>query len=197
MTDLEKKNARLELFVGLAEIHKHWGWFLAIGLALVLLGMVAVALSGLTTVVSMIVLASILIAGGVIQSINTFKTYRGEGFYLSLLTSVFYIVVGVLLLLNPTVGGITLTLLLAAFYLVSGISKMLISVVNRFANWGWMFFSGFISFILGLLIWMEWPQSGLWVIGLFVGIDLIVVGWLWVALSLAAKDAPPTNAPPQ
>jgi uncharacterized membrane protein HdeD (DUF308 family) len=189
MTELEKRHARLELFCGLGDLQKKWGWFLAIGIALILIGLMAIALAGLTTLFSVIVLASVLIAGGGIQMINTLKTYRGEGFFLSLLTSIFYLVVGILLFLNPQVGGITLTLLLAAFYMVGGISKMVVSAVNRFANWGWMFFSGFIAFMLGLLIWIEWPQSGLWVIGMFVGIDLITVGWLWVALSLTAKDA--------
>jgi len=189
MTDLEKRHARLELFCGLGDLQHKWGWFLAIGIALILIGVLAVVLAGTTTLFSMIMLASLLIAGGGVQLVNTLKTYRGEGFFLSLITSIFYITVGVLLLLNPQVGGISLTLLLSAFYMVGGMSKMIVSAVNRFANWGWMFFSGFIAFILGLLILMEWPQSGLWVIGLFVGIDLITVGWLWVALSLAAKDA--------
>lgn len=195
MTDIEKRNARLELFSGISEIHKNWGWLLAIGIALIVTGLVAIGLAGLTTLFTMIALASLLITAGVIQLINTVKTYRGEGFFLSLLTSIFYVVVGTLLLLNPGVGGLTLTLLLAAFYMVGGLSKMIVAAVNRFANWGWMFFSGVTSFVLGLLIWLEWPQSGLWVIGLFVGIDLLVLGWLWISLSLAAKDAEPKNVP--
>ena len=195
MTDFEKRNARLELFSGISDIHKNWGWFLAIGIALVITGLTAIGLAGLTTLFTMFILASILITAGVIQLVNTIRTYRGEGFFLSLITSIFYIVVGVLLFLNPSVGGITLTLLLAAFYMVGGLSKMAVSAVNRFSNWGWMFFSGLTSFILGTLIWLEWPQSGLWVIGLFVGLDLLVLGWLWITLSLAAKDARPTDVP--
>ncbi|MGZ3634159.1 MAG: hypothetical protein ACXWM7_07870 [Parachlamydiaceae bacterium] len=46
--------------------------------------------------------------------------------------------------------------------------------------------------LLGLLIWAQWPVSGLWIIGLFIGIDLIVLGWMWITLALAAKD---TNLP--
>jgi len=79
--------------------------------------------------------------------------------------------------------------MLAVFYMASGISKIVISIANRFKNWGWMLFNGIVSLILGGLIFMEWPESSLWVIGLFVGIDLLITGWLWVILGLSAKDS--------
>lgn len=188
MTEVDKKNARLELFFGLTEIHKNWGWFVAVGIALIILGMFAVGAAGLTTMLSMAVFAGILIASGAIQLVNAIRTFRGEGFFLNLLTALFYLIAGILLFLKPVLGAVALTLMLAVFYMASGVSKIVISIVNRFTNWGWMFFNGLVSLILGGLIFMEWPESSLWVIGLFVGIDLLVTGWLWVILGLSAKD---------
>ena len=53
---------------------------------------------------------------------------------------------------------------------------------------GLLLFNGIITLILGILIWAEWPFSGLWVIGTLVGIDAIFTGWTWILLSLKAKN---------
>jgi uncharacterized membrane protein HdeD (DUF308 family) len=64
----------------------------------------------------------------------------------------------------------------------------------RYQNWGWLLLHGVINLLLGVLIWRQWPLSGLWVIGLFVGIDMIFNGWSLVMLSLAAKNLPAASA---
>lgn len=183
-----EKLLRFEDYCGLEEIHRHWGWFLGIGCVLILLGILAMGAAGFTTLFSMIFLGSLLFIGGIVQGINAIKTRHGGGFLVNVLAAILYVVMGALLIANPAIGAITLTLLLAAFYTVSGLFKIIASLTNRFAQWGWMLFSGIVSLALGLLIWAEWPISGLWVIGLFVGIDLIIIGWIWVSLALSAKN---------
>jgi uncharacterized membrane protein HdeD (DUF308 family) len=187
---------RLETFVGVKDLHKNWGWFLTIGILLMILGMFAVTASTLTTLATMVVLGSLLVAGGVIQGVNAIKTRHGRGFLVNLLAALLYCVTGILVLIHPEIGAITLTLLLSAFYTVSGLFKIVAAFVKRYAHWGWLAFSGFVSLALGLMIWAQWPVSGLWVIGLFVGVDLIIVGWLWIVFAIAVKDnnlkLPPT-----
>lgn len=183
----DDKILRFEDYCGLEEIHRHWGWFLAIGCILILLGVFAMGAAGFTTLFSMVFLGTVLLAGGIVQGVNAIRTRNGGGFLVNVLSSILYIVMGILLIMNPAIAAITLTLLLAAFYTVSGLFKIIASISNRFAHWGWMLFSGIVSLILGLLIWSQWPISGLWVIGLFVGIDLIIAGWIWVTLALSTK----------
>lgn len=183
----EDKILRFENYCGLEEIHRHWGWFLAIGCLLILLGIIAIGAAGFTTLFSMIFLGTILLVGGFVQGVNAIRTRKGGGFLVNVLTAILYLVMGVLLIMNPAIAAISLTLLLAAFYTVSGLFKIVASISNRFVHWGWMLFSGIVSLILGLLIWSQWPISGLWVIGLFVGIDLIIAGWIWVTLALSTK----------
>ena len=60
----------------------------------------------------------------------------------------------------------------------------------RFAAWGWSLASGVIDVVLGMLILLEWPESALWVIGLFVGINLLFRGMNWIALGLALRVLP-------
>lgn len=184
----QNKLQRLEVFSGLKEIHKNWGWFLAIGVALIFLGFIAIGAATFVTLASMVFFGILLMIGGAVQAVNAFKTRLGESFVLNLLAALLYIVVGVLLFMHPTVGALTVTLLLAAFYTVSGLFKIISSLSQRYAQWGWVLFSGIVSLILGLLIWAEWPLSGFWIIGLFIGIDLIMIGWVWIALALAAKN---------
>src|SRR4029077_20317291 len=100
------------------------------------------------------------------------------------------IVVGVLFLRAPGGALAALTLLVACFLMVGGLFKIIAAVSYRFAAWGWSLASGIIDLFLGVLIWQEWPASALWVIGLFVGINMIFRGFTWIALGLALRSLP-------
>ena len=100
------------------------------------------------------------------------------------------IVVGLLFLRAPLNALAALTLLLACFLMVDGIFKVVAALAYRFAAWGWSLAGGIIDVILGVMIWQEWPASALWVIGLFVGINLLFRGFNWIALGLALRSLP-------
>jgi uncharacterized membrane protein HdeD (DUF308 family) len=100
------------------------------------------------------------------------------------------IVVGLLFLRAPLDALAALTLLIASFLMVGGIFKIVAALSYRFAAWGWSLAGGIIDVILGVLIRQEWPASALWVIGLFVGINLIFRGFNWIALGLALRSLP-------
>lgn len=87
----------------------------------------------------------------------------------------------------PATAAISVTLWIAAFCLIAGLFKMLAALIIRFYEWGWASFNGAITFLLGILIYANWPLSGLWVVGLFIGVDLILAGWSWVVLALSAR----------
>lgn len=171
-------------------IRKDWGWFLAFGIFLVLLGSLAVGSATFTTLFTVTFLGALLLIAGVTKVIHSLWARKSDNFGFSLLTGLLYGVTGGLILWNPATSAIALTLLIATLFIVSGIAKMLGSALIRFSEWGWVFFSGLVSLVLGGLILAEWPVSGLWVIGLFVGIDLIIGGWAWIITSLTARRFP-------
>jgi uncharacterized membrane protein HdeD (DUF308 family) len=72
--------------------------------------------------------------------------------------------------------------------MIGGTFRIIVSLFERFSSWGWVFFNGIITLFLGIAIWRQWPQSGLWVLGLFVGIDLIVNGMTWSALAVTVRN---------
>lgn len=89
--------------------------------------------------------------------------------------------------MNPKASATSLTLILGIFFVLSGLLRIIFSMVRDSPHRGWLFINGILTLILGILIWYEWPYSGLWVIGTLVGIDTIINGWTWVMLSLIAR----------
>lgn len=173
---------------GLESLSKNWGWVLASGIAFVVLGVLALAFSVLTTLASVFVLGWFLAFAGIFEAVHAFRMTRWSGFLLELLAAILYVVVGVLMIVRPAAGALSLTLLIGAFFLVSGIFRTVAAATIRPPRWGWFLMSGVVTLLLGLLIVAEWPASGLWVIGLFLGIDLIFSGTWLIMLALGVRD---------
>lgn len=183
----ENKSAYFLYLREMVEVRKHWNWFLWLGIFLIILGSAAIIFSVFTTLFTIVILGTVLLIGGVAQVAHSFWTPNWSGFFISLLLGVLYLVIGFLTIANPALAAASLTLLIAAFFFVGGLFRMIASVAVRFDHWGWVFVNGLISFLLGYLIFAQWPISGLWVIGLFIGIDLLLIGWAWTILALSAR----------
>ena len=191
---------RIERFrIGLANLKRNWGWYLALGVVLLLVGTVAIGSSLVMTLVSVVFFGWLMIFAGLAEVIHAFWCKDWGGFFLDLLGGVLYFVVGGMLVANPAASAVWLTLLIAAFLVVGGVFRVVAALAGRPPHWGWLLLSGAMSLILGLLIWAQWPVSGFWVIGLFAGIEMLFNGWSLVMLSLAARSLPdgaePDGAP--
>jgi uncharacterized membrane protein HdeD (DUF308 family) len=88
---------------------------------------------------------------------------------------------------DPVRAAAVLTLVFAAAFFTEGLLRIIFSLTERFTGWPWVLLNGVVDLFLGVFIWREWPGSSLWVIGLFVGIDLLLHGWSWIFLALFAK----------
>jgi uncharacterized membrane protein HdeD (DUF308 family) len=182
--------AKLHL-VGLQELKKNSGWFVGLGIALLVLGTIALGASMVMTIASVLLFGGILIVGGVLEAVHAFWREKGwGGFFIDLLTGILYVVVGFMLVANPAASAVALTLIIALFLMFGGIFRIVVALSVRFHNWGWMLLHGVIILLLGISIWRQWPLSGLWVIGLFIGIDMVFNGWSLVMLGMAARKIP-------
>src|SRR5262249_36049919 len=112
------------------------------------------------------------------------------GFFLSLLAGVLHLVAGFIVLNHPLEALLVYTLLMAVFFFVDGLFRIVGALAGRFHPWGWMLLNGVITLLLGVLIWRQWPLSGLYVVGLFVGINLIISGVTYIALGMPARNLP-------
>jgi len=184
-----------ELRHELTALRGNWLWFVVLGVALVILGIIALGSVVIASLAAAVAIGSLLLVGGVAEVIGAFWCRGWSGFFLELLSGVLSIVVGVLFLRSPVGALAALTLLLACFLMAGGIFKIIAAVGYRFAAWGWALAGGIIDLILGVMIWQEWPASALWVIGLFVGINLLFRGFNWIALGMALRALPRPATP--
>ncbi len=173
----------------LLAFNKNWGWFLAWGIILLVLGALAISYSMFTTIISVIFLGIILTASSVIIIIDAFQFWwrKWGGFFIHLVTGILYFVLGVMLMKLPMLGSISLTLLIAIFYILLGIFRITYSLSFQLPKQRWRLFNGILALILGILILAEWPLSGQFIIGLFIGIDLLVCGWVYIMAALSAR----------
>jgi uncharacterized membrane protein HdeD (DUF308 family) len=185
---------RQELRHELSALRGNWLWFVLLGFALVVLGTVALGSVAIASLAAAAAIGVLLLLGGAAEAVGAFWCRCWSGFFLELLSGVLSIVVGLLFLRAPVGALAALTLLIACFLMVGGIFKVVSAVAYRFAAWGWSLAGGIIDVILGLMIWQGWPASALWVIGLFVGINLIFRGFNWIALGLALHSLPRPEA---
>lgn len=184
--------ARIDLvgIAGLEELRRSWGWILALGVIIVAMGTVGLGSTFLVTLATVVFFGGLLIASGVLQALHGFWQRRWSGFFLDLFCGLLSLVVGVLLVINPAESALALTLVIAAFLLAGGIMRAAAALVIRFPHWGWLLFDGLVSIALGVMIWKQWPFDGLWVIGLFVSIQLLFSGWSLVMLALSVRSLP-------
>jgi len=167
-----------------AEIIHSWGWFLFFGIGLVVLGIAAIVRSVAATVVSMLFFGWLLLIAAGIEVVQTIMAGRETGMFQHLAAAVLFGVVGVLIVWRPVVTAEILTLLMGAFFLVTGLFQIVGPVMSSLQDWGWHVLNGIITLLLGFLVLAQWPVSGLWVIGMFVGIDLFFYGIAWIAVAL-------------
>lgn len=179
-----------ELRHELTTLRGNWLWFVLLGVALVVLGCIALGSVVIASLATAIAIGALLLVGGVAETLGAFWCRGWSGFFLHLLSGVLSIVVGVLFLRAPADALLALTLLLSCLLMVNGIFKVIVALNYRFGAWGWPLASGVIDVALGVMIWQEWPASALWVIGLFVGISLVFRGLNWIGLGLALRALP-------
>jgi uncharacterized membrane protein HdeD (DUF308 family) len=171
------------------EIVQYWGWFLAFGIGLVLLGIAAVVRSFAATVATMLFFGWLLVAASGLELAQAIMVGHWAGFFHHLLAAILFGVLGFMLVAKPLVSAEALTMLMAVFFLIGGLFQLIASLAVALPGWGWAAADGIITIVLGALVLAQWPASGLWVIGLFVGIDLIFYGASWIALAAGLRTA--------
>jgi uncharacterized membrane protein HdeD (DUF308 family) len=169
------------------EMIHHWAWFLAFGIVLMVLGIAAVARSVSSTVVSMMFFGWVLLIAGITEFVEAFMVGRWAGFFEHLLIAILCVVIGVTFLRTPSISAEAATLVMSMFFLIAGVYQLISALWTHLPGYGWHVANGVITTVLGGLLLAQWPVSGLYAIGLFVGIDLIFYGWVWMALALGLR----------
>jgi uncharacterized membrane protein HdeD (DUF308 family) len=174
----------------LAAVQKNWGWLLALGILFIVLGTIGLGMTFALTVASVLFFGVLLLIGGGAQFIEAFQHKGWKSTLWNILIALLYIVAGLMALYDPVGASVALTLVIAAALVTIGVFRIIMAFQLKPARgWWWPLLAGIASLVLGGLIFAEWPVTGLWVIGLFVAIEMIFHGWSYVTIALAAKGS--------
>ncbi|MBS0432588.1 MAG: DUF308 domain-containing protein [Proteobacteria bacterium] len=167
---------------------RHWGWYLALGILLILTGLLALYDSFAASIISILFLGAAILVAGIFQIAAAFGA-RGAGHILFLLLlGILDVVVGWMLIQHPGIGALTVTLVLAIWLVFSGAFRFVSAFAYRFPQYGWAVLSGVVTFVLGCLLWTQWPVSGLWFIGFAIGLNFIFAGIAWAMFAMRVKN---------
>jgi uncharacterized membrane protein HdeD (DUF308 family) len=167
------------------------------GILLVIFGLIAVAIPFLASVAVTLVVAWLIIFGGIVHIVLGFHSHGAGSVIWKLLVGIAYLVVGGYMLLHPVLGAASLTLVLAALFLIEGILNIVLYFKMRpMHGAGWVLFDGIVTLLLGALIYLQWPLSSVWAIGILVGISMVISGFARIGLSVAVRRAVPPAAAP-
>jgi len=178
-------------------LHEHWVLFLIEGIILVVLGLIAIVVPPIATLAVELLFGWLFLLSGIMGLITTFWMRDAPGFWWSLLSGVLGIAAGIVLLVWPLSGVLSLTLVLIVFFTIEGIASIMYALEHKrelSGRWGFMLASGIIDLIIAAIILFGLPGSAAWALGLLVGINLAFGGAALIAMALHARELRPQMA---
>lgn len=173
----------------MGELRSKWGWFVGLGIVMLIVGVIALGNLLAATVATVYLVGIMMLIAGGFEIAQSFGVKTWGGFFWWLLGGLLYAIAGIMAFTNPLLASAVLTLLLAASLVASGVVRAWIG----YKHWshqgsGWIIAGAIITVLAGLVIAARWPTNSLWVLGLFLAIDMIFQGWTAIALGLALKS---------
>jgi uncharacterized membrane protein HdeD (DUF308 family) len=173
---------------GVAPLRAKWGWIVALGVVYFVVGLIALGSVVIATAASVLVVGVMMVIAGVAEVINAFQVKSWGKFLLWLLLGALYIVAGIIAFDNPLLAAVVLTLLLGATLVACGIVRIVLAFgMQGGTPWIWVALSGVITLLLGIIILARWPVSSLYVLGIFLGVDLVLAGASWIGIGLGLR----------
>jgi len=172
------------------QLKLRWGWLLALGFLSLILGTIGLGMDVLMTVVSVQFFGILLLVGGAVQLANAFQCGGWKSKIWQVLIALLYLAAGIVCITDPIGASGFLTLGLAGILIGIGVMRIIMAIQHKdHKGWWLVLLAGVLALVLGGMIVAHWPSSALWVIGLFVSIELIFNGWSMVFLAMAARAA--------
>ena len=174
---------------GVAPLRAKWGWIVALGVVYLVAGVIALGSVVMATVVSVFVVGIMMLVAGVFEVIHAFQIKSWGRFLFWLALGILYIIAGFVAWDNPLLTAVWLTLILGAALVASGVMRIFLAFnMQHGSPWMWVVVSGVITLLLGLIILVHWPVSSLYVLGIFLGVDLVFAGASWIGLGLGLRQ---------
>jgi uncharacterized membrane protein HdeD (DUF308 family) len=181
----------------MAPLRAKRGWIVDLGAVYVIAGFFALGSMAMATAASVLIVGVAMIVAGVAEVISAFQIKSWGKFLIWVMLGVLYIVAGFVTFENPLLAAVLLTLVLGASLVASGIMRIILAFsMKREAPSIWVALSGVITLLLGLLILAHWPINSVYILGLFLGIDLVMAGAGWIGIGLGFRRGQASSHPP-
>jgi uncharacterized membrane protein HdeD (DUF308 family) len=187
--DLQRMSAALR-----TTLRHHWGLFLTEGIALVVLGILAILVPAVASIAATLLFGWILLLSGLLGLVTTYRARHAPGVWWSLASAIVGIAAGVLLVGRPLLGLWSLTAVLIAFLFLEGVVSIFYALEHRKApsgRWGWMCASGVIDIALAAILLAGLPGTATWALGVLLGVNLLFGGWAMIVMALGARARSP------
>lgn len=171
------------------EIGSSWGWFVALGVLLIVLGVIAFSNLPAATTASVYAVGILMLIGAISQLVGAFYARSWSGFGLLLSSALLYGAAGAIVIANPTLGAWVFTLMLGASLVVSGAMRIWWSLYLReLPGWGWITASGVVTLIAGIAFVAGWPADTVYLLGMILAVDLTFQGAMAIGCGFALKE---------
>ncbi|MGC1181621.1 HdeD family acid-resistance protein [Legionella sp.] len=174
---------------GSENLQRNWGWLLGLGIVLLIMGTIGLGMDIALTIVSMYFFAALLMISGISHFADAFRYKQWKGAVWQIFVAILYLIATAIILYDPLLASTVITALLAWTLIILGTTRIAMAWSLKDNSSRWILFSGITSLLLGILILLHWPSSGLWVIGMFIAIDMIVSGWTYIFTAIALRSA--------
>lgn len=172
----------------ITHLRNNWGWFVALGVLSVIAGLLALGNLMLGTVASVLFIGAMMAVTGIAHIVHAFQVRAWGAFLVWLLTGILYTAAALMIAYNPVLGATVFTLFVGVILIASGVMRIIVSFsMRQEPGWVWMLVAGLVTLLLGLIIAAHWPVDSLWVLGMFLGIDLLFTGVALVMLGFRLK----------
>lgn len=182
------QNTKIDLEIVEVNPGRSWGWLLGLGILFVILGGIGMGMLVGLTMVSVLFLGILMIIAGIFQLIDVVRCKGWKAMIWHALIALLYIAVGVLVIDDPVLASAMITAMIAWVLIAIGVMRIIMAISLRHTKgWIWLILAGIVAIVLGMIILAHWPWSGLWFIGLFIAIELMVDGWMYIFLAFSMR----------
>jgi uncharacterized membrane protein HdeD (DUF308 family) len=165
-----------------------WGWLLALGIVQIVTGSIAIAVPVVASLAAVGVFGAVLLVTAILQLIHAFKVRAWPRSAWYGLGGVLYAIAGVLVVVYPLAGALTLAVMIAILFIADGTLRIVFGMTVRpIAGWGWLIAAGIGSIVVGVFLLLGWPATALWATGLLLGVNLIFTGVMNATLAVASR----------
>jgi len=172
---------------GTAKLNRSFGWLAALGVVLVLAGLVGLVYTGLATLTSMLLFGWLLLIGGVVGLLHAVQARASNFFWLGVVVAALNIAAGIVIITKPEAAAEALTMFAALLFLTGGVFRLVGSLVVRGPQFGLSLVQGAFGLLLGILVLAAWPSSSKYVIGTFFSLALLFDGLGLVATGYGGR----------